>query len=74
VSHLSPATTRDPTTGANFYTGEIQIDGDLVAALGDRKLQPGMPVEVFITTEERTALSFLTKPFADHANRIFKER
>ncbi|MGO4678209.1 HlyD family efflux transporter periplasmic adaptor subunit, partial [Bosea sp. 2YAB26] len=50
VSHLSPATTRDPTTGANFYTGEIQIDGDLVAALGDRKLQPGMPVEVFITT------------------------
>ena len=74
VSHVSPATTRDPTTGANFYTGEIQIDGDLVAALGDRKLQPGMPVEVFITTEERTALSFLTKPFADHANRIFKER
>jgi HlyD family secretion protein len=33
-----------------------------------------MPVEVFISTEERTALSYLAKPFLDHASRIFKER
>lgn len=73
VVHVSPATTKDPTTGANFYTSEVQIEGDL-AVLGDRKLLPGMPVEVMITTEERTALSFLTKPFADHASRVFTER
>ncbi|HEV7319651.1 MAG TPA: HlyD family type I secretion periplasmic adaptor subunit, partial [Ensifer sp.] len=48
-------------------------EGDL-AVLGDRKLLPGMPVEVMITTEERTALSFLTKPFTDHASRVFNER
>jgi len=74
VVHVSPATSKDPNSGAAFYVGDVQIDGDLTATLGDRKLLPGMPVEVFITTEERSALSFLTKPFTDHASRIFKER
>jgi HlyD family secretion protein len=56
-----------------YYVGEVKLDGD-IAALGGRKLLPGMPVEVFISTEERTALSYLAKPFLDHASRIFKER
>lgn len=73
VVHVSPATSKDPTNGTTYYVGEVQIDGD-VAALGERKLLPGMPVEVFITTEERTALSYLAKPFLDHASRIFRER
>jgi HlyD family secretion protein len=73
VIHVSPATSKDPTTGASYYISEIEIDGDL-SALGDRKLLPGMPVEVMITTEERSALSFLAKPFTDHASRVFRER
>jgi HlyD family secretion protein len=73
VVHVSPATSRDPTSGATYYVGEVKLDGD-IAALGGRKLLPGMPVEVFISTEERTALSYLAKPFLDHASRIFKER
>jgi HlyD family secretion protein len=73
VVHVSPATSRDPTSGATYYVGEVKLDGD-IAALGGRKLLPGMPVEVFISTEERTALSYLAKPFLDHASRIFRER
>lgn len=73
VRHVSPATTKDPTTDASYYTCEVEIEGD-VAVLGGRKLLPGMPVEVMITTEERSALSFLTKPFMDHASRMFRER
>jgi HlyD family secretion protein len=73
VVHVSPATTKDPATGASFYTAEVQIEGDL-AILGDRKLLPGMPVDVMITTEQRTALSFLIKPFTDHASKVFNER
>ncbi len=73
VVHVSPATSRDPSNGTTYYVGEVQIDGD-VAALGERKLLPGMPVEVFISTEERTALSYLAKPFLDHASRVFRER
>lgn len=71
--HISPATSKDPATGQSFYVGEIQIE-DAAIALGDRRLLPGMLVEVFISTEERTALSYLFKPLTDHAARMFRER
>jgi multidrug efflux pump subunit AcrA (membrane-fusion protein) len=38
------------------------------------KLVPGMPVEVFMSTGDRTALSYLTKPFTDQMNRTFREQ
>ncbi|EKF57941.1 HlyD family type I secretion membrane fusion protein [Agrobacterium albertimagni AOL15] len=43
--------------------------------LGDlaTKLTPGMPVEVYIETEERTVISFLAKPFTDQITRAFRE-
>jgi HlyD family secretion protein len=34
---------------------------------------PGMPVEVYVQTEERSALSYLTKPFTDQMMRAFRE-
>jgi len=72
VIHVSPATSRDPSNGTTFYSGDIELED--AAALDGQRLLPGMPVEVFIQTEERTALSYLVKPFADHASRIFRER
>ena len=36
-------------------------------------LLPGMPVEVFISTQERTAMSFFTKPLTDQFSRAFRE-
>ena len=42
--------------------------------LGDVKLVPGMPVEVFIRTHERTALSYLVRPVHDQIARAFKEK
>ena len=36
------------------------------------RLVPGMPVESFIRTGERTVLSYVTKPFADQAMRAFR--
>jgi HlyD family secretion protein len=32
-----------------------------------------MPVEAFISTADRTALSYLLKPFADQMARAFRE-
>ena len=37
------------------------------------RLVPGMPVEAFIRTGERTVLSYLTKPLNDQASRAFRE-
>jgi len=38
------------------------------------KLVPGMPVESFIQTGERTVLSYLTKPLMDQALKAFREK
>jgi membrane fusion protein, type I secretion system len=71
VSHVSPATARDASTNQSYYVAEIEITDDL-SKLG-RKLKPGMLVDIFITTELRTALSFLVRPVTDKFNRAFRE-
>jgi multidrug efflux pump subunit AcrA (membrane-fusion protein) len=45
-----------------------------LAKLGSDKLTPGMPVEVFIMTDERSALSYLVRPLTDQFARAFRER
>ena len=46
-----------------------------VARLGDDvKIIPGMPVEAFVQTGDRTMLSYLMKPFSDQLMRSFRER
>ena len=41
--------------------------------VGERVLVPGMPVEAFIQTGQRTPLSYLVKPLTDHLARTFRE-
>jgi HlyD family secretion protein len=38
-----------------------------------KPIVPGMPVEVFLTTGDRTALSYLIKPFTDQMMKSFRE-
>jgi HlyD family secretion protein len=47
---------------------------DEIARLGDVKLIPGMPVETFVQTGDRTVLSYLIKPLADQFMRAFREK
>jgi HlyD family secretion protein len=63
----------DTKTGASFYRVAIAIPQAEVARLAGLTLMPGMPVETFIQTGQRTALSYLMKPITDHAARIFRE-
>ena len=72
VSRVSADLTADPRTGAAYYLVRIALPEAELAKLGDLHLIPGMPVEAFIRTGERTILSYLTKPFADQAMRAFR--
>jgi len=36
-------------------------------------LIPGMPVEAFLRTEERTPLAYLLRPFTDYFAKAFRE-
>jgi HlyD family secretion protein len=47
---------------------------DEVRRLSDLKLVPGMPVEVFIQTQDRTPLQYLLKPLREQIARTFRER
>ena len=74
VVMVSPASARDQTTGQEHYIADVLLTDDLSTALGGIRLVPGMPAEVFISTQERVAASYLTKPFTDQMSRAFRER
>ena len=74
VSMVSPDLTQDQRTGTSYYTSRVALKTDELKKLGKSKLVPGMPVEVFIQTSERTVLSYLTKPLTEQAERAFRER
>lgn len=73
VSHISADAIVDPSTGASFYEVEIDLISGEREKLVDKALLPGMPVEVLITSEERSPLSYILKPFEDYAQRALRE-
>jgi HlyD family secretion protein len=74
VTRLSPDAIRDSESGQFYYTARLTPDEAELARLGNHRLVPGMPVEAFIETSPRTALSYLTKPLADQFERALRER
>ena len=74
VSMVSADLTQDQRTGTSYYTVRVLLKPEELARLGNAKLVAGMPVDVFIKTPGRTALSYLIKPLRDQAERAFKER
>lgn len=74
ISRISPDTTTDQRTGQSYYTIRVSLPPEEVARLGDVKLIPGMPVEAFVQTGERTMISYLAKPLSDQLMRAFREK
>ena len=74
VTRVSPDVTTDQRTGQSYYTIRVSLPPEEVARLGDVKLIPGMPVEAFVQTGERTMMSYLIKPLHDQLMRSFRER
>ncbi len=63
VAMISADVTTDPKTGQVYYTTRVSVPEEQLARLGEVKVSPGMPVEVFVQTQARTVLSYVTKPF-----------
>jgi len=74
VMRISPDADADEASGEQFYEAVLEPDYEVLAALPDLRLLPGMPVEVFLKTEERTPLSYLTHPLTVYFQRAFRER
>jgi HlyD family secretion protein len=74
VTRVSPDVTTEQRTGQSYYTIRVSMPPQEVARLGDAKLIPGMPVEAFVQTGDRTLLSYLIKPLSDQLMRAFREK
>ncbi len=73
VALVSADALTDDRTGQTYFRAEIAIDvGPLHLPTGVH-IVPGMPVDAFIQTADRTPLSYLLKPFADYFRTAFKE-
>jgi len=65
VARVSPDRLEDPHDGQPYYAARLRVDQEARAALGDLVVQPGMPVQAFVRTGERSLMSYLFKPLVD---------
>lgn len=74
VRQVSADAFADETTGQRYYDAEIVLNPGEAARLPDgTTLIPGMPVETFIRTMERTPMTYLTQPLMDYVARTFRD-
>ncbi|KQU16365.1 hemolysin secretion protein D [Methylobacterium sp. Leaf94] len=74
VSRISADVSQDSKTGMSYYTARIRVPDTERDRLGRARLVPGMPVESFIQTGERSVLSYLVKPLTDQIAKAWRER
>ena len=57
----------------SYYRAEVELLEGEFDKLAGQEVLPGMPVETYIRTEERTPMAYLVKPLTDYFNRAFRE-
>ncbi|SMC60642.1 HlyD family type I secretion periplasmic adaptor subunit [Primorskyibacter flagellatus] len=74
VTQISADAFTDENSRASYYRAEIVLsEGEINRLPKGTVLIPGMPVEAFIRTDDRTPLAYLVKPFADYFAKAFRE-
>lgn len=73
LTRVSADLTTDQRSGASWYTGKVAVSDEELKKLEGQRLLPGMPVEAYVRTADRTALTYLTKPLTDQIARAFRE-
>lgn len=63
----------DERSGTNYYLAKVELPADALNNLRNVRLQPGMPVEVFIITGKKSALAYLLDPLTDSFRRGLRE-
>lgn len=74
ISRISADVAQDQRNGQPYFIIRVATPPDAIERLGEVKLLPGMPVEIFAKTYDRTVLSYFTKPLSDQLLRALRER
>ena len=73
VIGISPDSVVNQEQGTAYYRVKVSVPDGELARLGDLQLVPGMPVEVFLTTQQRSPLDYLIRPLTDNMKRAMRE-
>jgi HlyD family secretion protein len=73
VFYISADRLIDQANGQPYYTARLKITENLPPEISAEQIYPGMPVETFIRTDERTFVEYLMQPLADSFTRAFRE-
>ncbi|HBT00524.1 HlyD family type I secretion periplasmic adaptor subunit [Salipiger marinus] len=74
VTLISADAFTDEQSSASYYRAEIMLsEGEIDRLPEGSVLVPGMPVEAFLRTADRTPLAYLVKPFTDYFTKAFRE-
>jgi len=63
----------DQQTGAAYYVVHIDVTEQALETAGNLRLQAGMPAEIFIRTDTRTAVDYLFAPVTAYLRRAMRE-
>ena len=73
VSYVAGDRLVEQRSGTPYYVAHVEIPSASLATAGNLKLQAGMPAELYIRTDERTALDYLLAPVTDYLRRGLRE-
>lgn len=73
VISVSPDVIQDKRTGQGFYRVGLSVDPGELAQLGDVAVMPGMPIEAYLETGDRSVMSYLLHPITSHLQRALRE-
>ncbi len=73
VERVSPDAFQDEATREAYYAARITVTEAELAKLGEVTLEPGMPVDVLVEGEQRTAWQYLTAPLVDIVEKAWVE-
>jgi len=74
VTQVSADAFEDERSSNSYYRAEIALgEAERARLPAGVMLIPGMPVEVFLRTADRTPLAYLVKPLSDYFTRAFRE-
>ena len=73
VNYVAADRMVEQQTGAAYYTAHIDVSAAALADAGNLKMQAGMPAEVYIRTDSRSALDYLLAPVTAYLRRGMRE-
>jgi protease secretion system membrane fusion protein len=73
VTHVSADRIVDEKTGQPYYQLKAKVAPEGMKMVSQLQVRPGMPVDMFVKTGERTMMNYLLKPMIDNAKMALKE-